>query len=79
MGRRSKRLVPLPAREVMQRLKRAGFVEDGQRGSHLRLWRAADRRLVIVPMHKGDLPKGTLRGIIRDAGLSVEDFNALDP
>jgi predicted RNA binding protein YcfA (HicA-like mRNA interferase family) len=63
----------------VRRLKRAGFVEDEQRGSHLRLWREADRRLVIIPMHSGDLPKGTLRGILRDAGLSVEEFNALDP
>ncbi len=79
MGKRAKKLSPLPAREVVRRLKRAGFVEDGQQGSHLRLWREADRRLVIVPMHPGDLPKGTLRGIIRDAGLSVGEFNALDP
>jgi predicted RNA binding protein YcfA (HicA-like mRNA interferase family) len=35
--------------------------------------------LLIVPIHPGDLPKGTLRGIIRDAGLTVEEFNRLDP
>jgi predicted RNA binding protein YcfA (HicA-like mRNA interferase family) len=78
MGKRSKRLVPLSAREIVRRLSRTGFVEDGQRGSHLRMWRESDRRLVIVPMHQGDVPKGTLRGIVRDAGLSVEEFNELD-
>jgi predicted RNA binding protein YcfA (HicA-like mRNA interferase family) len=68
----------LPAREVIRRLKKAGFVEDEQRGSHLRLWRAADKKLVIVPVHPGDILKGTLRGIIRDVGMTVEEFNALD-
>ncbi|MFZ8852629.1 type II toxin-antitoxin system HicA family toxin [Fervidibacter sp.] len=54
-------------------------MEDKQRGSHLRLWRPSDNKLLIVPIHPGDLPKGTLRGIIRDAGLTVEEFNRLDP
>lgn len=52
-------------------------VEDGQRGSHLRLWGESDKRLVIVPIHSGDLPKGTLHGILTDAGLTVQEFNAL--
>ena len=30
--------------------------------------------LVIIPLHSGDLPKGTLRAIIEDAGLSIEQF-----
>jgi len=33
--------------------------------------------LVTVPMHRRDVPRGTLRGIIEDAGLSVEEFLAL--
>ena len=76
----SQKLKPLPAREVIRRLKKAGFVEERQRGSHLRLWRESDRKMVIVPIHPGDIPKGTLRGIIRDAGLTVEEFEKLrDP
>jgi predicted RNA binding protein YcfA (HicA-like mRNA interferase family) len=77
--KRGGKLRPLPAREVVRRLKKVGFVEDEQRGSHLRLWRPSDNKLLIVPIHPGDLPKGTLRGIIRDAGLTVEEFNRLDP
>jgi len=38
----------------------------------------SDGRWVVVPMHKGkDLGKGILRKIIKDAGISVDDFEAL--
>ncbi len=30
--------------------------------------------LVVIPLHTGDLPKGTLHAILEDAGLSVEQF-----
>jgi predicted RNA binding protein YcfA (HicA-like mRNA interferase family) len=46
-----------------------------QKGSHLTLYRAVDRRVLTVPMHFAkDVPKGTLRTIIREAGVSVEEF-----
>jgi predicted RNA binding protein YcfA (HicA-like mRNA interferase family) len=32
------------------------------------------RFLVTVPMHRRDVPRGTLRGIIEDAGLTVDEF-----
>jgi len=35
------------------------------------------RFLVTVPMHQRDVPKGTLRGIIEDAGLSIDEFVVL--
>ena len=35
------------------------------------------RFLITIPMHRRDIPKGTLRGIIEDAGLTVEEFNQL--
>jgi predicted RNA binding protein YcfA (HicA-like mRNA interferase family) len=56
-------------------LARAGFVQVSQRGSHAKL-RADDGRTVIVPMH-GELARGTLRSILRQAGLSSDEFNAL--
>lgn len=41
----------------------------------MRMWRESDKRLVIVPMHKGkDMPTGTLRGILRDADISTDEF-----
>jgi predicted RNA binding protein YcfA (HicA-like mRNA interferase family) len=39
------------------------------------LYRAKDNKTVTVPVHFGkDLPKGTLRAIIREAGLTIEEF-----
>ena len=72
------KLIPLPARKVIQKLKRAGFRETHQRGSHLYL-EHADDNIVTVPVHGSkDIPIGTLYNIVvRQAGLSVEEFNAL--
>jgi predicted RNA binding protein YcfA (HicA-like mRNA interferase family) len=46
-----------------------------QRGSHLKL-RHADGRTVIVPLHR-ELARGTLRSILRQAGLTADEFVAL--
>jgi len=64
--------------EVVRALKRAGFEERRQKGSHLHLRRASDKRRVTVPVHKGkDMPVGTLRGILNDADLRIEEFRKL--
>jgi len=65
---------PLPVvsgARVIEALASLGFAEISQRGSHMKLRRAEST--VIVPMHK-ELASGTLRSIIRQAGLSVDDF-----
>ena len=66
------------ALELVSALKRAGFEERRQKGSHLHLRRESDQRRVTVPIHKGrDIPTGTLRGILKDADLSLEEFQEL--
>jgi predicted RNA binding protein YcfA (HicA-like mRNA interferase family) len=62
------------SRKLVAALKRAGFVEDHQRGSHLHLWHPLRRVMLTVPMHTGDLPKGTLRAILKQAGLTDEQL-----
>lgn len=65
-------------REVIRAVERAGFVFDRQVGSHVSLRHPETRRSVTVPVHGArDLPVGTLRRIIRDAGLTVEEFRSL--
>ena len=61
--------------EVIRKLRRAGFVFDRQsKGSH-EIWRnPATRARTTVPHHPGDLPESTVRAIIRQAGISVEQF-----
>jgi predicted RNA binding protein YcfA (HicA-like mRNA interferase family) len=72
------RLRPLSYREVVQRLRAAGFLFDRQaKGSH-EIWYNPDTQSrVTVPHHPGDLPMGTLRAIIREAGLTVDEFLSL--
>lgn len=69
------RLPALSYREVIQRLRAAGFVFDRQaKGSHEIWYHPETKRRVTVPRHSGTLPRGTLRAIIREAGLTVEEF-----
>jgi len=72
------RLPAVTARDAIRALERAGFVVSRQSGSHCRLVHAANpARKVTVPVHAGDLKRGTLRGIIAQAGLTVDAFMAL--
>lgn len=66
------KLPALKAREVIRLLEDVGFYEVRQRGSHLQLKRG--NLLVTIPVHSGDLHPGTLRSIIRQAGMTVEEF-----
>ncbi|NOT57994.1 MAG: addiction module toxin, HicA family [Deltaproteobacteria bacterium] len=64
--------------EVVGALKRAGFVVDRQRGSHVILVHPQRHRRVSVPVHASKTVKvGTLSGILDDACLSAEEFTAL--
>ncbi|MBI3615214.1 MAG: type II toxin-antitoxin system HicA family toxin [Candidatus Omnitrophica bacterium] len=64
-------------REVVRVLARVGYAVDHQRGSHIILrHRHPPYRRLTVPDHR-EISKGTLRAIIREAGLSVEEFQNL--
>jgi predicted RNA binding protein YcfA (HicA-like mRNA interferase family) len=67
----------ISGREVVAALSKIGYDFDRQRGSHivLRCPRPPFRRMV-VPDHK-EIAKGTLRAIVREAGLTVAEFVAL--
>ncbi len=69
---------PLPYRIVKRKLLAAGFIETSQRGSHVKFIRAVPEglRTVIVPNHR-EVAVGTLRSILRQAGLTSDDFDAL--
>jgi len=74
----SPKLPRVDCRQLIQTLKHAGFEEQRQRSKHLHLRRASDGKRVTVPVHKGRIvPIGTLRAILRDAGISVEEFHEL--
>lgn len=71
------RLPVLAPRKVAAALKKAGFVADRQRGSHLYLWHPERAVGAVVPMHARDVKRGTLKGILAQAGLSEEEFRRL--
>jgi len=71
------KLPSLSSKELVKALRRAGFEDAPKRGkgSHIALTKSSPgtTRLVIVPDRK-TLPKGTLRAILEQAGLSREEF-----
>lgn len=68
-------LPTLKAREVLQALLRGGFYVHHQKGSHARLFHKDRSELrVTIPIHTKDLPEKTLRRILRQADLTVEEF-----
>jgi predicted RNA binding protein YcfA (HicA-like mRNA interferase family) len=71
----NERLPALTAREVIRAPERAGFAVSRTSGSHCRLIHMTDpARKVTAPVHSGDLKRGTMRGIIAQAGMTVAEF-----
>lgn len=62
----------ISGREAVKAFEKIGFKLHRQRGSHIILYHANGRHL-SVPDHK-ELDRGTLRALIRGAGISVEEF-----
>lgn len=69
---------PLPYRQVKRKLEAAGFTIANQTGSHVKFAKTTDEgtRTTTVPKHK-EVAAGTLRSILRQAGLNETEFEAL--
>ncbi|MDD5272755.1 MAG: type II toxin-antitoxin system HicA family toxin [Methylovulum sp.] len=63
----------LSSKEIIAVLLLHGFVKTSQKGSHQKYSKA--NRAVIVPSPKKEIPIGTLQSIIKQSGLTREDFN----
>ena len=59
-------------RQTIRALEKLGFDQVSQRGSHMKLRNEAGRT-TIVPLHD-ELTRGTLRSVLRQAGIKLEDF-----
>ena len=66
------KLPVLTPRKILKILREHGFVEDHQTGSHLVLYHHVSKCRVVVPIHSGDIPKGTLKSILRGADITLE-------
>lgn len=67
------RLPRISGQECVRALAKAGFFLRRQEGSHMIVRRSNPFTQLVVPDHK-ELDRGTLRAIIRQTGLSIEDF-----
>lgn len=70
------KLANISSREVIRALEKIGFYVDHQTGSHIIMRRDEPRATVPIPERK-EMRKGTLRKIIKQAGLTVDEFLTL--
>jgi predicted RNA binding protein YcfA (HicA-like mRNA interferase family) len=67
------RLPAITPNEMVRVLKRLGFELDHQHGSHA-FYVHPDGRTTTIAIHRKDLPRGTMIKILRDIGISNDDF-----
>jgi len=71
------KLPSLTPKKIIKILENKGFALDRVKGSHHVYYYLETRRRVIVPLHKKDLPKGTLLEILKQAGISKDELREL--
>ena len=62
----------LSGRQVLKALERLGFVEVHRKGSHVKM-KHSDGRVIVFPFHD-EIDRYTLRGALRDADVSEDEF-----
>jgi len=68
------RLPTLSARKIIQALERAGFVDDGQKGSHYFLRHPVKRVTTAVPIHGKDVKRSLMKLILKQAAMTEDEF-----
>lgn len=69
------RLSGFKYRDIIRILKRFGFEFYRQAAGSHEIWlNPVKKRFTTIPNHSGDMPEGTLRAIIKQAGIDTEDF-----
>ena len=64
----------LTAVKLLRILKKAGFLVLRIKGSHYFLEHPITRRVTSIPMHSGNMKRGLMMDILKQAGISVKDF-----
>ena len=70
----SPKLPAVRPQEVVRALEKAGWKVHRRRGSHVSMHKEGVAYVITVPLHRRDMSKGTLRDIIKDAGITVQEF-----
>ncbi|MCX6682700.1 MAG: type II toxin-antitoxin system HicA family toxin [Methanoregula sp.] len=71
------KLPRLTPQKIIKILKSRGFVLDRTKGSHHIFFHPESKRRAVVPVHRKDLPVGTLIEILKQAGIDRDDFKDL--
>jgi predicted RNA binding protein YcfA (HicA-like mRNA interferase family) len=71
------RLPTLTAQKIIRALKKAGFVLVRQRGSHYQMKHPERLQRTLIPVHGGDIGRGLLKHILKQAWLTEEEFSKL--
>lgn len=61
--------MPVKPKDLVKLLKKNGFIEKGQRGSHKKMYNPTTNKTTIVPMHNKDIDDKFLKDILKQAGL----------
>lgn len=67
-------LPAITARRLIRALERLGFRKHRQRGTSHLVMKHPDNRITTVAVHSGDIPRGTLYGILRDIRVTPEEL-----
>jgi predicted RNA binding protein YcfA (HicA-like mRNA interferase family) len=69
------RLAGFRYKDAVRKLKAFGFEFDRQAAGSHEIWFSPNaNRYTTIPNHPGDMPEGTLRAILKQAGVEPEDF-----
>ena len=69
------RLAGFKYHEITKRLKKLGFTFYRQAAGSHEIWHNLQtKRFTTIPNHSGDMPEGTLRAILKQAGVEIEEF-----
>lgn len=71
------RLPSLTAKKLVAALKRAGFLEVRIHGSHITLHHPINDVVTTVALHPGDMPRPTLKAIIKQSGMTEQELRDL--
>ena len=68
------KLTVLTPNKLIKKLKKLGFVEDHQTGSHIVMYDPKTKRRATIPYHLKDIKKGTLHSLLKEAGVSLKEL-----
>ncbi len=71
------KLPVLTPRDVIRIMEKRGFILDCIKGSHHIYLHPDSKRRAVVPVHRRDLPQGTLLSILKQAGIEREELDGL--